>query len=53
MKQRLKRETPGSANRNVEWNFAKFLVGRDGVPVKRFGDKFDPAAIAPDIEKLL
>jgi glutathione peroxidase len=49
----LKRETPGSANRDVEWNFAKFLVGRDGQPVKRFGDKFDPAAIAPDIEKLL
>ena len=49
----LKRETPGSGDRNVEWNFAKFLVGRDGMPVKRFGDKFDPAAIAPDIEKLL
>ena len=49
----LKRDTPGSDNRDVEWNFAKFLVGRDGKPVKRFGDKFDPAAIAPDIEKLL
>ncbi|MEO8757467.1 MAG: glutathione peroxidase [Devosia sp.] len=49
----LKRDTPGSANREIEWNFAKFLVGPDGQPVKRFGDKFDPAAIAPDIEKLL
>jgi glutathione peroxidase len=49
----LKAETPGSDNRDVEWNFAKFLVDRDGKPVKRFGDKFDPAAIAPDIEKLL
>ena len=49
----LKRDTPGSDNRDVEWNFAKFLVGRDGKPVKRFGDKFDPAAIAPDIETLL
>ena len=49
----LKRETPGSADRDIEWNFAKFLVGRDGKPVKRFGDKFDPAAIAPDIEALL
>lgn len=49
----LKASTPGSENRDVEWNFAKFLVGRDGKPVKRFGDKFMPADIAPDIEKLL
>jgi glutathione peroxidase len=49
----LKRDTPGSGDRDVEWNFAKFLVGRDGKPVKRFGDKFMPADIAPEIEKLL
>ena len=49
----LKRETPGSNDRDVEWNFAKFLVGRDGRPVKRFGDKFMPADIAADIERLL
>jgi len=49
----LKHETPGSADREIEWNFAKFLVGRDGKPVKRFGDKFEPAKIAPDIEALL
>ncbi len=49
----LKRDTPGSGDRDVEWNFAKFLVGRDGRPVKRFGDKFMPADIAPEIEKLL
>ena len=49
----LKAETPGSDNRDIEWNFAKFLIGRDGQPVKRYGDKFPPADIAPDIEKLL
>jgi len=49
----LKRDTPGSGDRDIEWNFAKFLVGRDGKPVKRFGDKFMPADIAPEIEKLL
>ena len=49
----LKRDTPGSDDRDVEWNFAKFLVRRDGKPVKRFGDKFMPADIAPEIEKLL
>jgi glutathione peroxidase len=49
----LKAATPGSDNRDIEWNFAKFLIGRDGKPVKRFGDKFMPGDIAPDIEKLL
>jgi glutathione peroxidase len=49
----LRRETPGSDNREIEWNFAKFLIGRDGEPVKRYGDKFPPADIAPDIERLL
>jgi glutathione peroxidase len=49
----LKAATPGSDNRDIEWNFAKFLIGRDGRPVKRYGDKFPPADIAPDIEKLL
>ncbi len=49
----LKRVTPGSENADIEWNFAKFLVGRDGQPVQRFGDKVLPDAIAPEIEKLL
>ena len=49
----LKADTPGSGDENIEWNFAKFLVGRDGKPVKRFGDKFMPEDIAPEIEKLL
>jgi glutathione peroxidase len=49
----MKLETPGSDNRDIEWNFAKFLVGRDGKPVRRFGDKFMPEDMAPEIEKLL
>ena len=49
----LKRETPGSADRDIEWNFAKFLIGRDGKPIRRYGDKFQPDDIAPDIEALL
>ena len=49
----LKAETPGSGNRDVEWNFAKFLLNREGRPVKRFGDKVEPETIAPDIESLL
>ena len=49
----LKRDTPGSNDRDIEWNFAKFLLDRTGRPVKRFGDKFPPADMATDIEKLL
>ena len=49
----LKAATPGSENRDIEWNFAKFLVGRDGRPVARYGHQFPPADIGPDIQKLL
>jgi glutathione peroxidase len=49
----LRLETPGSDNHEIEWNFVKFLVGRDGKPVKRYGEKFPPIEIAPDIERLL
>jgi glutathione peroxidase len=49
----LKLETPGSDNRDIEWNFVKFLIGRDGRPVKRYGEKLPPADIAPDVELLL
>ena len=49
----LKRETPGSNDRDIEWNFVKFLVGRDGKPVLRFGDKYMPEDIGPEIEQEL
>jgi glutathione peroxidase len=49
----LKAETPGSDGRDVEWNFAKFLVGRDGRPIRRFGAKDLPEDIAPEIEAAL
>jgi glutathione peroxidase len=49
----LKRDTPGSDNRDIEWNFAKFLLTRDGTPARRFGDKVNPSDIAPAIEALL
>jgi glutathione peroxidase len=49
----LKRETTGSEDRPIEWNFAKFLISRAGLPVRRYGDKVDPADIAADIEALL
>lgn len=38
---------------DIEWNFTKFLVDREGKVVERFGPKTTPEAIAPEIERLL
>lgn len=38
---------------SIKWNFTKFLIGRDGEVVKRYGPQDTPASIAKDIEKLL
>ncbi|HEX9452222.1 MAG TPA: glutathione peroxidase [Burkholderiales bacterium] len=37
----------------IKWNFTKFLVGRDGQVIKRYGSWTKPQSIAADIEKLL
>ncbi|MEO5805582.1 glutathione peroxidase [Devosia sp.] len=37
----------------VKWNFTKFLVGRDGQPVKRYGSDVEPEALEADIAALL
>ena len=50
----LKTAAPGLLGFNdVKWNFTKFLIGRDGQAVRRFGSDTEPKAIAADIEKLL
>ena len=37
----------------IGWNFAKFLVGKDGTVVGRWGPRTSPSSLAADIEKLL
>lgn len=37
----------------VKWNFTKFLVSRDGVPIKRFASNATADKLGPDIEKEL
>jgi glutathione peroxidase len=52
--QHLKTERPGLlGSKGIKWNFTKFLVGRDGAVVKRFGPKVEPADMAEDIKALL
>ena len=47
----LKNELPGVLGGRIKWNFTKFLIGRDGKPLKRFApmttpEKIDPAILA-------
>lgn len=50
----LKTEAPGiMGTKKVKWNFTKFLIGRDGKVVRRYGPATKPASIAADIEALL
>ena len=50
----LKSEAPGVVGtKGIKWNFTKFLIGRDGKVVRRYGSMDKPASIARDIEALL
>jgi glutathione peroxidase len=37
----------------LKWNFTKFLLNKDGVPVKRFEPKVQPKLMEDDIIALL
>jgi len=41
------------ARSDIAWNFEKFLIGKDGEIIQRFGRFFPTADIAPFIEKAL
>ncbi|CAG2163918.1 unnamed protein product [Oppiella nova] len=49
----LKGQLSGFMGSFVKWNFTKFLVNRDGVPVKRFAPNTSPNKMIADIEALL
>ena len=38
----LKKEKSGPLGARIEWNFAKFLINREGKVVERFSSKTDP-----------
>lgn len=50
----LKLQLPLETEKNeIRWNFEKFLIGKDGKPVKRFSPKTKPAELVSEIELLL
>ncbi len=49
----LKAEKGGVLGSAIKWNFTKFLVGKDGSVLGRFGPTTKPEALAPKIEAAL
>jgi glutathione peroxidase len=50
----LKHERPGLLGLTaIKWNFTKFLVNAQGLPVKRYAPADKPESIAPAVEELL
>lgn len=49
----LKKELPGLLGGKIKWNFTKFLIDRNGKPVKRFAPVTKPEKMEKDILKLL
>ena len=49
----LRSEKGGLLGDRIKWNFTKFLVGRDGHVIKRYGSTTTPEKLAPRIEAAL
>jgi glutathione peroxidase len=50
----LKESRPGILGlTGIKWNFTKFLVGKDGVPIKRYAPTDKPESIESDVEAAL
>jgi len=50
----LKRRCRGIlGSEEVKWNFTKFLVGRDGRPIRRFSPRAEPEELTAAVERAL
>ncbi|KDD74665.1 glutathione peroxidase [Helicosporidium sp. ATCC 50920] len=49
----LKKEKGGILTSAIKWNFAKFLVDREGKVVERYAPTTSPKSIIDDIKKLI
>lgn len=44
---------PGLVGSPIRWNFTKFLIGRDGTPIRRFAPITGPARLEPALRAAL
>lgn len=49
----LKSQAKGVLNNEIKWNFAKFLIDKEGNVVKRYAPTTKPLKLKEDIESLL
>lgn len=49
----LKQELPTFLGRSIKWNFTKFIINKEGKPVKRFGPPISPAKMEKMITELI
>ena len=49
----LRDEKGGILGDAIKWNFTKFLVGRDGIVIKRYAPTVTPDKLGPDIQAAL
>jgi len=49
----LKAQAGSCFGRKIKWNFAKFLVSRDGSVIKRYAPATKPMKIEKDIVEML
>lgn len=50
----LTREAPGLlGSKAIKWNFTKFLIGKDGQVIRRYGPMDKPESLQKDIEAAL
>lgn len=48
----LKHKQGGTLGDFIKWNFTKFLVNKEGIPVKRYAPNDEPNKIEKDFENL-
>lgn len=50
----LKKQSPGLlGSEKIKWNFTKFLINKEGIPVERYAPTTKPEDIEKDILKIL
>lgn len=49
----LKTELPGIFGKNIKWNFTKFLIDKNGKPVRRFSPTTKPEKMEKFVQKIL